>query len=116
MDRVVLGACSRDSLPPCVSLAKTNQASLHSYLHLSSRGLLARSRKLLLAVIIIMFISSTSISIIRMLFQLKLIDALGPLPPDDASLLITWTAVSNCLERLNYVLSDVIVVWRYVAF
>ncbi|KAF9459106.1 hypothetical protein BDZ94DRAFT_1269043 [Collybia nuda] len=79
---------------------------------LVSQGLKALSRKFLFTVIIIMFISSTSISIIRILLQLKLIDALGPSPPDDSSLLITWTAVSNCLERLNYVLSDVIVVWR----
>lgn len=88
----------------------------HSYSLLSSQGLKALSRRLLLAVIVIMFTSSTSISVIRICFQLKLIDALGPVPPDDAGLLITWTAVSNCLERLNYVLSDVIVVWRYIVF
>ncbi|KAF5388890.1 hypothetical protein D9757_005030 [Collybiopsis confluens] len=76
------------------------------------QGLHMRSRKVLLALICVMFVSSTSISVIRIVFQLKLIDVYGPVPYDPSELIIRLTSVSNCLERLNYVLSDTIVVWR----
>ncbi|KAE9395760.1 hypothetical protein BT96DRAFT_138709 [Gymnopus androsaceus JB14] len=85
---------------------------ISTYLLLSKGIRLVRARILLLSLTTIMFLASLGVIIIDMMICLQQIQGYGPGPFNNLTLSSKLIMASNVLMRVNFLLGDVIVVWR----
>ncbi|THU84319.1 hypothetical protein K435DRAFT_843712 [Dendrothele bispora CBS 962.96] len=72
----------------------------------------SKSRLLLISILFIMFLCSTGIIVVTIISSLADVRSVGQTPYDDTALQLKTYIVTAVLSRINYFLSDGVVIWR----